>query len=441
MLILFCKAHVKAHTRRLKNGKVISIAAYSDKRVKQSQQDALSGELFESLANRHHAVRQTVRAAPHLHPVRNAIVLFQADFFKKKPLDGEQNLQQHTRRTPTPETANMTNPTEANLRRDAILHPMADASEVELARQGHAWHGGALRAIDHNTINTIRTSAQRELAGVADKEARVAAGEDPNNVLGSDWAIDRRGTLQEMAQRALGAQRAKAENRLAGYERQHQRWIAANPVTALPYDRESDESINAYQNTQTRLGPEGLYTLRISVSRYRFDRVERLEKPRYTVNRQPLNPRTGKPWQPSREILETEDLNEALALIASRTQSAEPIAATKRLSLTTRQREALISTPADNETHDGTGNIKRYLHAPVNPTENGVMMYRNESLYVEMTDGTVWKTAKLSIGWDRMQRLSSTNSVNAWVNQQPPAPERSREEWEAELTATLTATA
>ena len=49
MLILFCKAHVKAHTRRLKNGKVISIAAYSDRRVKQSRLDARSGELFENL--------------------------------------------------------------------------------------------------------------------------------------------------------------------------------------------------------------------------------------------------------------------------------------------------------------------------------------------------------------------------------------------------------
>lgn len=99
-----------------------------------------------------------------------------------------------------------------------------------------------------------------------------------------------------------------------------------NQTPALPYDRESRESIKAYEDANQRLGQEGLYTLRISTSRYHIDHVKRFENPKYTVNRQPLNPRTGKPWQASREILETEDLNEALALIASasRTQPVAP---------------------------------------------------------------------------------------------------------------------
>ena len=325
MLILFFKAHVKAHTRRLKNGKVISVAAYSDKRVKQNQQDALSGELFESLPLRQHVVRQTVRAAPHLHPVRNAIMLFQADFFKKKPLDNEQIVQQHNRRTPTPEPANMTftanrltqeqhpisdpfvirqnnhaltkieaaanagdldallamepagisaarqqvhaewrravlhaggteitrtrretapapapEPTpvsdpDTELRRDAILHPMADASELELARQGRAWYNGALRPVDFDLIARMRTSAQATLADLDQKRAQIEAGTDPSTLLGSDWQVGSRGTsLKDMGLQAVEQRRNRETSMLAGYERQHQRWIAANPVTALP---------------------------------------------------------------------------------------------------------------------------------------------------------------------------------------------------------------
>jgi uncharacterized protein YciI len=264
MLILFCKAHVKAHTRRLKNGKVISIAAYSDKRIKQSQQDVLSGELFESLSSRHHVVRQTVRAAPHLHPVRNAIVLFQTDFFKKKPLDGEQIVQQHSRRTPTPEPAHMTNPT-----------------------------------------------------------------------------------------------------------------------PALPYDRESHESKIAYQNANKRLGTEGLYTLRISTSRYHIDHVERFEKPKYTVSKQPLNPRTGKPWQASREILETEDLNEALALIASRTQPVAPAS----------QPESTPVTPAPEPTPNGVVSVATHrsdatLQLKVGPLFVKFRMVRDDD--PEPGSGEVW---------------------------------------------------
>ena len=335
MLILFFKAHVKAHTRRLKNGKVISVAAYSDKRVKQNQQDALSGELFESLPLRQHVVRQTVRAAPHLHPVRNAIMLFQADFFKKKPLDSEHIVQQHNRRTPTPEPANMTftanrltqgdpfvirqnnhaltkieiaanagdldallamepagigkarqqvhaewrravlhaggpeitrtrretapapapestpvSDPDTELRRDAILHPMADASELELARQGRAWYNGVLRPVDFDLIARMRTSAQATLADLDQKRAQIEAGTDPSTLLGSDWQVGSRGTsLKDMGLQAVEQLRNRETSMLAGYERQHQRWIAANPVTALPPQERGGLRVSALEQT------------------------------------------------------------------------------------------------------------------------------------------------------------------------------------------------
>lgn len=326
MLILFFKAHVKAHTRRLKNGKVISVAAYRDKRGHQT--DERSGDLFANVPARPHAIHLTARTAPHIHPVRRAIVLFQADFFNKKPLDGEQIVRQSIRRTPTPETANMTftanritqeqypasepftirhnnhaltkieaaanagdldallalepagisqagqqvhaewrravlhlggpaitrtrretapaptpAPTpvsdpDADLRRDAILHPMADASELEMARQGRAWYNGVLRPVDFDLIARMRTSTQATLAHLDQQQAWIEAGTDPSSILGSDWQVgSRNADLKDMGLQVVEQRRNRETSTLAGYERQHQRWQAANPLTVPPQQR------------------------------------------------------------------------------------------------------------------------------------------------------------------------------------------------------------
>lgn len=165
MLILFFKAHVKAHTRRLKNGKVISIAAYSDKR--RHQQDALSGELFANVPSRPHAIRLTPRAAPHIHPVRRAIVLFQADFFNKKPLDSEQIVQQSIQRTPTPETANMTNPIETAQTQIEIPPQEHGGLRVSaLEQNGEPYNSHGIMYVPLKATVTIGTQT-KQVTGVA----------------------------------------------------------------------------------------------------------------------------------------------------------------------------------------------------------------------------------------------------------------------------------
>lgn len=61
-LILFLKAEVKGHTRRLKSGKVITIAPYRDKRGHQA--DDHTGDLFGATTARPHAVRPAPAPTP-----------------------------------------------------------------------------------------------------------------------------------------------------------------------------------------------------------------------------------------------------------------------------------------------------------------------------------------------------------------------------------------
>ena len=68
-LILFLKADVKGHTRRLANGKIVTVKPYRDKRGHQA--DKHSGELFANVPARPHAIRLTTppaRPAPRPAP-------------------------------------------------------------------------------------------------------------------------------------------------------------------------------------------------------------------------------------------------------------------------------------------------------------------------------------------------------------------------------------
>lgn len=61
-LILFLKADVKGHTRRLANGKIVTVKPYRDKRGHQA--DERSGELFGATPARPHVVRPTPAPTP-----------------------------------------------------------------------------------------------------------------------------------------------------------------------------------------------------------------------------------------------------------------------------------------------------------------------------------------------------------------------------------------
>lgn len=138
---------------------------------------------------------------------------------------------------PTPAPTPASDP-DADLRRDAILHPMADASELEMARQGRAWYNGVLRPVDFDLIARMRTSTQATLAHLDQQQAWIEAGTDPNSILGSDWQVgSRNADIKDMGLQVVEQRRNRETSTLAGYERQHQRWQAANPLTVPPQQR------------------------------------------------------------------------------------------------------------------------------------------------------------------------------------------------------------